>query len=68
MSDADGTVDATAPKDLAGMHDAEVTAAIQRADVVGAFYAQLRQWEDIGEDEAVTLTVWEFHGSEFPDG
>ena len=60
MSDADGAVDATAPKDLAGMHDAEVTAAIQRADVVGAFYAQLRQWEDIGEDEAVTLTVWEF--------
>ena len=60
MCDADGTVDATAPADLAGMHDAEVTAAIQRADKVGAFYAQLMQWEDIGEDEAVTLTVWEF--------
>ena len=67
MCDADGAVDATAPKDLAGMHDAEVTAAIQRADVVGAFYAQLMQWEDMDEDVALNLTVWEFHASGFAD-
>ena len=55
----DGTVDAIAET----MHTAEITAAQQRADVVGAFYAQLMQWDDMDEDVALNLTVWEYWSS-----